>query len=329
VANSRPTLLLLALSLNVSCGLFSSELTLPSPEAIDLARAEASADWELLEEAYVRFHREPKQGLADLRALREENPTSTRLAMFLQDMELEFEDSNLVLLRAQAAYEKQGSGLSALLLARVEEDPARGLLLLEKALRLDPSLTQAKVYWLAMHARAGDPDVLEELIRLLWEHPASAEGWRLLGELAPLFERPDLALAAAQTEPWSAFEATTRAEYTLAATDLAAGDAERAFLGARALADDLWQGRVLEAAALAQLGRAEEALLILESEIEQRPEEPVLWFNKGLLLRDYLARGPEARVAFEKFLTVNHSSDDANLKRVIQVEFWLSQDPPQ
>lgn len=329
MANSRPTLVLLALSLNVSCGLFSTELTLPSSEAIRVARVESEPDWGLLEKAYVLYMRDTKESLGSVRALQSENPGSVRLAMFLQDVELELEGQALVELRAEAALDKQETGLNALLLARVEEDPHRRLRLLEMALKLDPSLTQAKVHWLAMNARAGDADVLEEIIRLLWEHPASAEGWRLLGELAPLFERPDLARAAAQTEPWSGFEATMRAERTLAAQDLSAGDASSALRRARALADDLWQGRLLEAAALAQLGRAKEALEVVESVIRKWPEEPSAWFNKGLLLRDYLARSAEARVAFEKFLEVNRASDGTNLKRVMQVEFWLSQDAPK
>ncbi|MDA0666703.1 MAG: hypothetical protein O3A95_00645 [Planctomycetota bacterium] len=329
MANSRPTLLLLALFLNVSCGLFSSELTLPSPEAVRAARVESETDWELLEGAYALYKRDPEESLRGVRALQLENPDSVRLAIFLQDLELELEGRKLVGLRAEAALEKQETGLNALLLARVEEDSIRRLQLLNNALRLDPSLTQAKVHWLAMNAVAGDADVLEEITALLWEHPASAEGWRLLGELAPLFERPDLARAAAQTEPWSVFEATTRAEYTLAVTDLSAGDAETALLKARALADDLWQGRLLEAAALAQLGRAKEALEVVESVIQERPEEPAAWFNKGLLLRDYLARSAEARVAFEKFLEVNQASGESNLKQVMQVEFWLSQNAAQ
>lgn len=325
MANSRPTLLLLALFLNVSCGLFSTELSLPSQEAVRLARVEDSTDWEILEEAYLLSQTDSREGLEAMRALQQEHPNSVRLAMFLQDVELALDGEKLVALRAETALEEEPSGLNSLLLARIVDDPVRRLRLLEKARRLDPSLTQAKVYWLAMNARAGDADVLDELIVLLWEYPASAEGWRLLGELAPLFERPDLALAAAQTEPWSSFEATTRAEYTLAASDLSAGDAAKALIGARALADDLWQGRLLEAAALAQLGRAKEALAVVELLIEERPLEPAAWFNKGLLLRDYLARGAEARVAFERFLEVNQESGEANLMRVMQAELWLSQ----
>lgn len=305
--------------------MFSAELTLPSQDAIRVAREESAQDWELLEEAYLFYREESKQSLPSVRALQLENPASVRLALFLQDIELELEGKKLVGLRAESAFEKQETGLNALLLARVQEDPSQRLLLLERALRLDPSLTQAQVHWLAMNARAGDADVLDEIIGLLWEHPACAEGWRLLGELAPLFERPDLARAAAQTEPWSSFEAPTRAEYTLAATDLSAGNAAKALLEARQLADDVWEGRLLEAAALAQLGQAKEALEVVEAVIQERPDEPAAWFNKGLLLRDYLARGAEARLAFEKFLEVNKASGQANLKQVMQVEFWLSQ----
>lgn len=319
----------MALSFFVSCGLLSSELTLPSQESVRLARVAAVDDWELLEQAYVFMTRDARGGIAEVRAMLEQSPNSARLAMFLQDMELEQDGQDLVFLRAKAAFEKNRIGLNAFLWARVEDDPENRFRLLERASYLDPSLTQAKVYWLAMNARAGDAEVLDELIRLLWESPGSAEGWRLLGELAPLFERPDLARAAAQTEPWSAFEASTRAEYTLAVTDLEAGDAEKALRGARSLADDLWQGRLLEAAALAKLGRANEALDVVESVIEDRPQEVVAWFNKGLLLRDYLARPEDARVAFEKFIELNQESGGATLRRVMQVELWLSQDQKQ
>jgi len=317
---------MIALSLVVSCGLFTSELELPSKVAIQSAREQDSAAWELLETAYEAMQGEPRAGLQAVRTLRDANPDDVRLAMFLQDMEIQYEDRSLVSSRAEAAFAKDETGLHALLLARVVEDPTESYRLLERALSLQPELTQARVYWLAMSARAGDPEVLDELAALLMDQPGSAEAWRLLGELAPLFERPDLARAAAQTEPWSKFEASTRAEYTMAVADLSSGDAEKALLGAHALADDLWQGHLLEAAALAKLGRAQEALEVVESVIADRPNEAAAWFNKGLLLRDYLARGVEAREAFEKFLELNALAGGGDLMRVMQAELWLRQD---
>ncbi len=274
----------------------------------------------------LAFQEDPRGGLQIVRALVEQYPEDVRLAIFLQDIELQVEDPELVRRRAQAAWREQPSGLHALLAARVATGPEERYTLYGKALELAPGLTQARVHRLFMEARAGEPEVLDTLIALLNEVPGSAEAWRLLGDLAPLYGRKDLARAAAQTEPWSLAEDPSRAAYTLAVADLQAGNPQAALEQARLLPDDLWEGRLLEAAALAALDHPSKAMEVVEAVLKERPDEPAALFNKALLLREYLGRAEEARPILERFLEVSAAGDSSNLGRVMQAELWLSRE---
>ena len=274
----------------------------------------------------LAFQEDPRGGLQIVRALVEQYPEDVRLAIFLQDIELQVEDPELVRRRAQAAWREQPSGLHALLAARVATGPEERYTLYGKALELAPGLTQARVHRLFMEARAGEPEVLDTLIALLNEDPGSAEAWRLLGDLAPLYGRKDLARAAAQTEPWSLAEDPSRAAYTLAVADLQAGNPQAALEQARLLPDDLWEGRLLEAAALAALDHPSKAMEVVEAVLKERPDEPAALFNKALLLREYLGRAEEARPILERFLEVSAAGDSSNLGRVMQAELWLSRE---
>lgn len=274
----------------------------------------------------LAFQEDPRGGLQIVRALVEQYPEDVRLAIFLQDIELQVEDPELVRRSAQAAWREQPSGLHALLAARVATGPEERYTLYGKALELAPGLTQARVHRLFMEARAGEPEVLDTLIALLNEVPGSAEAWRLLGDLAPLYGRKDLARAAAQTEPWSLAEDPSRAAYTLAVADLQAGNPQAALEQARLLPDDLWEGRLLEAAALAALDHPSKAMEVVEAVLKERPDEPAALFNKALLLREYLGRAEEARPILERFLEVSAAGDSSNLGRVMQAELWLSRE---
>lgn len=324
MVNSRLTFALAALPWLASCGLFSSEQSLPDAALVRDARAAEGVSWTRLAGGLLAFEENPRGGLQIVRALVEQYPEDVRLALFLQDIELQVEDPELVRRRAQTAWQEDPSGLHALLAARVATEPEKRFLLLGKALELSPGLTQARVYRIFMEARAGEPEVLDELIALLHEDPGSAEAWRLLGDLAPLYGRKDLARAAAQTEPWSLAEDPSRAAYTLAVADLQAGDPQAALDQARLLPDDLWEGKLLEAAALAALDNPGKALEIVEALLEERPEEPAALFNKALLLREYLGRSDDARPILERFLEVSAAGDASNLMRVMQAELWLS-----
>ena len=279
--------------------------------------------WERLDAAYQAVQRHPELGLVEVRELVAAHPEDVRLALYLQDLELEQDPRGLVRQRANSAYAARQTALTALLAARVQEDPDKRYLLLQRSVGLDGSLTQAQVEKIRMEARAGDPQVLDQLIAVLNRDPGSAEAWRLLATLAPLYERPDLARAAVQTEPWSWEEDSVRADYTLAVADLDAGNPQQVLLEARALPADMWEARLLEAAALAQLDHPEKALEVVEQVLVEHPDLPEALFNKGLLLRDYLGRNEDAIPVFRRFLEVNEASGQANLLRVTQVQFWL------
>lgn len=320
---SRPTLLLACLALTVSCGLLAQEQDLPPLAAVEAARAGERSAWERLDEAYRGVQEDPIRGLAALRASVERFPEDVRLAIYLQDVELELDPRDLVRRRANSAFREERTGLHALLAARVQEDPEQRYRLLGVAVDLDPELTQAWVARIWMEARAGEPEVLDRLIGLLRDDPGSAEAWRMLADLAPLYARPDLARAAVQTEPWSFEESSLRADYTLAVADLSAGNTQEALREARALPPDMWEGRLLEAAALAQLDNPEEALAVVEEVLTNHPDLPEALFNKGLLLRDYLGRNDEAIPVFQRFLEVSKETGNSNLLRVTQAQLWL------
>ena len=320
---SRPTFLLACLTLTASCGLLAQEQDLPPLAAVEAARIAEQSSWERLDEAYRAVQVDPLRGLANLRDAVEANPRDVRLALYLQDVELAQDPQDLVLRRANSAYREQPTGLHALLAARVQEDPEKRYRLLGVAVELDPSLTQAWVARIWMEARAGEPEVLDRLIGFLNEDPGSAEAWRMLADLAPLYARPDLARAAVQTEPWALGENTLRADYTLAVADLSAGNVRQALEEARALPPDMWEARLLEAAALARLDNPQKALEVVEEVLVEHPNLPEALFNKGLLLRDYLGRNEEAIPVFRRFLEVSEASGEANLLRVTQVQLWL------
>lgn len=320
---SRLTFALMPLLLAVSCGLLAQEQDLPPLAMVDAARESEQDAWALLDEAYQAVQEDPRLGLAHLRALVDDHPKDARLALYLQEVELQQDPADLVRRRANTAFREERTGLHALLAARVQEDPEKRYRLLGVAVDLDPDLTQARVARIRMEARAGEPEVLDRLIELLNQDPGSAEAWRMLADLAPLYARPDLARAAVQTEPWSWGEDSLRADYTLAVADLSAGNVRDALREARALPQDMWQARLLEAAALARLGNPEQALVVVEGVLSQHPELPEALFNKGLLLRDYLGRNEEAIPVFRRFLEVSEASGQADMMRVTQVQLWL------
>ncbi len=322
-------LLPLVLLLAPGCGLLFGEPDLPDAATIQAARAADQQDWELLTDAYVRSQQaeNPEVGLAVVRDLMQRHPESVRLAFFEQDLAVDFEGRTAVLAQADAALSGTPTALALLLRARLERDRTLRLEYVRQALDLERDLPQGRVMRLALEARGGEPEVLDRIIRLLQDHPASAEGWRLLGELAPLYDRTDLARAAALTEPWSPVAEREEALYSLAVAELRAGNAARTLALAEGLHPDGARTTLLRAAALASLERPQEALTLIDQVLVKEPRNAVAVFDRALLLRDYLGRHQESRLDLERFLQLADEGVAVPLTRRMQAELWLKQGP--
>lgn len=321
---SRPTLWLAALLLGLpACGLLVSESLPPTLEEVAIARAAEADDWALLESAWVAVEDNPFDPLRAIASLREQHPSSVRLAMYEQDLQVQHLEMGQVRSLAKARYQEQPSGLHSFLYARVTQAQESRDALLADALERDEDLVEAHVAQLAHAAFAGDTEVLVKLLDLLNDHPGSAQAWRLLGTLAPLYDRRDLAHSAAATEPWSPFDSIERATYTVSRRALQDGFPEFALQRSRELPPGTSQTINLQAAALAALDQADVALQVIDDFLAEHPNDMVAIFNRALLLREYLGRAEEAAVELERFLELDEQQGGSDLMRRMQAELWL------
>jgi hypothetical protein len=308
-----------------ACGLFVSDPLPPDLELVFAARAEQAADWALLDEAWRVVEENQHDPLRELAALRLEHPESVRLAVFEQDMQVKILGLEQTRRLAATLQRDQPGALNAFLAARVVESVQERDALLVVALDEDEDLVEARVLQLANAAFAGDTEVLADLIDLLDDYPGSAQAWRLLGRLAPLFDRRDLAYRAAATEPWSPVDAMDRAAYAAARRALLDGFAEEALASARRLPAGTSDSANLQAAAFAALGRPVAALEVIDRFLQEHPDDLVAVFNRALLLREYLGRADEAATGLRRFLELEEQQGGADLTRRMQAELWLGQ----
>lgn len=308
-----------------ACGLFRSAPELPSLEQVRAARAEQEPQWQRLRAAYDALLLDPLRGWAVVEEMAARAPGDARLAALIQDLRVEQQGEEAVLAQAQARYEEDPSAMNAWLLARRTASKPRRLALVEEVLEQQPGHQQAQVMRLALQAHAGEPEVLDELIRLLGRQPGLAEGWRLLGELAPLYARPELALRAAETEPWSPYANPRASTIALAEAQLAGGEPERALSALSGLPVDDDTAAVVRAAAHAAAGRPERAQAILAAVIARDPGNAVAHFNLGLLYRDYLPDAALAERHLQAYLDQADLPGEQDLLRRMQAEYWLMQ----
>lgn len=321
----RSLLLLASLLAAPACGLFRSEPELPTLEQVQEARAEQEPQWQRLRAAYETLLRDPIRGWEEVEAMAAAAPGDARLAALIQDLRVEQQGEEAVRAEARSRYEQDPSAMNAWLLARrTPEKPAR-LALVEETLAQQPGHQQAQVMRLALLAHAGDPKILQELIVLLRRHPGLAEGWRLLAEFAPLYARPELAMRAAETEPWSPYANPRTSALLLAEALLAGGQHERALAALAALPADDDGAAIVRAGAHAAAGRPERARDILLAVIARDPGNAVAHFDLGLLFRDYLPDPARARHHLEQYLAQADLPGEQELLRRTQAEFWLMQ----
>lgn len=322
---SRALLLTLACAALPACGLFRSAPELPSLEEVRAARAEQEPQWQRLRTAYEAVLLDPLRGWAVVEEMSARAPGDARLAALIQDLRIEQRGEDAVLAEAQARYAEEPSVMNAWLLARRTAAKPRRLELVEEVLREQPGHQQALVMKLALQAHAGEPEVLDELIRLLRRQPGLAEGWRLLGQLAPLYARPDLALRAAETEPWSPYANPRHSTLALAGALLAGGEPDRALATLSGLPADDDDAALVRAAAHAAAGRPERAQTILTQLLTRDPANAIAHFNLGLLHRDYLPDPALAERHLQAYLEQADLPTEQDLLRRMQAEYWLLQ----
>ena len=282
------------------CGLLESEIEPPSLEKAQAVRQKQVTEWQYLDRAYQIYQ---LQGLPAVEQYLEQDQPTLRAEVLLQDLRAKHVDAAQLLQRYEDRYLAQDNARSAYLLSRLKRVKSDRKALLEFARKKDGDLLQARVDLLALEPfRVGTQEVLDRLLKLLKQDPGLAEGWRLLREIAPLYGRPDLACLAAELEPWAGFEDPYEAQLDQVRTCLDAGRANAALQRLQDFGLKSKDALFLNAAALTQLERGQEAWVLLQSMQEQWPQDAMIHFNLAIVARDFLGQPQLAAEELEVFL---------------------------
>tara|TARA_B100001750_G_scaffold81604_1_gene64830 strand:- start:85 stop:1008 length:924 start_codon:yes stop_codon:yes gene_type:complete len=294
---------------------------LPSLIEVEEAKQENVEEWLLLEAVEKAWW---EIGPAEARQVAVGFEHSPRVAVLLQDLQALGQSAEEFERFWVQNWEENPGFLSAYLAARACQDPDIRGSLAGQSLRFKPDFVQARILRIgARPFRVGDEEGLQRLITILSNHPGCAEGWRLLGHLASLHGRDDIALRAALTEPWvnthsSEFVMQTKVRAALAAgefnTALQILDAESAPLSK--------ESRLLLATVLVESGRPEESREVLETLLSSFPQDHNVLFNLGVLYRDYLGNKEQAITYFRIFLE-DESGAGLPLPQMLQARLWL------
>ncbi|MDP6849606.1 MAG: hypothetical protein QGH51_07560 [Planctomycetota bacterium] len=319
----------LALLVVPACGFLTREPNLPNFEAIQEARADSAEEWLALEKAAALWSIQGNGALPQLRDWAQQPHSPLRLRAYVLDLEYR----NCATRAEQLSFLNElknqwlssGDPEDAYLAARFSsrED---ALSLVHLALELEPDLVSAKVLLLGLQAHAGDPQPLHKLIFLLEENPGSAEAWRLLGRLAPFYNRADYALAAAEQEPW--IQTAWNPSAYQAALALNASQPKSA-LSYLENAEDGMRTQLLRAQAFVDCGDTHEAGRLLDELVRQNPQSLIAHFNYGVLANGPLKQPELARREFEIVLRLAEEGHSFPLQRRLQVEIWLERLTPK
>ena len=309
-----------------ACGLLQSKPEAPSLERAVRAKTADQEQWSRLGETLRVYQASGLEAAEDF--LAKQGRLEVREEVLVQDLRGEHWTDQALLRSYRNRYEASRDALSALLLARLTDDPDARMRLLEEAKKRDPKLPQVRVEILANEPfRIGDETVLERLLGLLDDEPGLAEGWRLLREVGPRYGYPELACTAAELEPWCPSEDPTAARMDQVRTCLAAGRARAALERLDRFGLESREAQLMRASALAEVGRAPEAWELLRSMQVASPSDPMVSFNLGLLARDYLSEPERARTEFERFLELvaqaRAQGQSVPELRVLQAKVWL------
>jgi hypothetical protein len=312
----------------VGCGLFQSDLGAPKAKDVTAARLRDQEEWARLSAAVQAYEAE---GLEAAEGLLDQVEPGVRAEVLLQDLRGEVWTPEALYGHYNERYLLQRDALATYLLARVTQSRAARRVLLDEAQRKDRKLLQIRVDALAIEPfQVGDDEVLQKLLALLDQDPGLAEGWRLLREIAPRYGRPELASAAADQEPWATNEDPLAARFDQVRTALDAGRLKQALERLNSFALQGHQAELLRATILTELGRQNEAWLVLQAMLETWPEDPMIHFNLALLAKDHLNQPAVAKTELELYL---ECSDRAALRgekvsyfRRLQAQTWLRVD---
>jgi len=306
-----------------ACGLFKNEPTLPDAEDIQEAREDAAQDWFVLEKAASLWTIQGEDVLPQLKDWCQQPHASLRLRAFVLDLEFRSlesgPDKSAFSRRLSKRWEETQQPEDAYLAARFSPHPD-ALELVNAALELSPDLVPAQVLQLGLQAQAGDPLHLNRLIALLEENPGNAEAWRLLSRLALFFNRPDLAFAAAEQEPWIQSEWNPAGYQAALALDAGQADLALSYLEK---AEDGIQITLLRAQAFLDQGDALEAGRLLDELVREYPDSLTVHFNYGVLAQGPLKQPELARREFEAVLRLAGEGQTLPIQRRLQVELWL------
>jgi len=305
-------------------------MEVPVPSKIEKSRQLQQLDWDRLDSAFQVYQAD---GLAAAERFLEQEPATLRGEVLLQDLRRAHLSKADLREHYEQRYLAHDSGLSAFLLSRVVKVKAERKSLLEVAQRRDPDLLQVRVDLLSLEPfRVGNDEVLTRLLKLLRQDPGLAEGWRLLREIAPLYGRADFACAAADLEPWSKGEPLYEAQLDQVRTYLAANDPTTALKRLQEFELESQDALFLEASALAQLERGQEAWVLLQRMQELWPKEAMIHFNLAIVARDYMGQPQLAAEELDVFLELADEPDlDRQVPyfRKVQAWTWLRELRPE
>jgi len=310
------------------CGLLIPDLQPPSTSEVVKAKALDQEEWSQLQVWVAAYQ---GSGLGKVEELAGVKALSVRQAVLLQDLRRQawMESPRRWREFYASLFEESPTALHGYLFSRATNHRGKRIQLLIAALNKDPELHQARVEWLALKPfQPGDERILDSLLVLLQEEPGLAEAWQVLEDQAVRHGRWDLAQVALKAGYWTGDEETADRELASARYLLADGRAElvleitqRPYLRKR---DRLF----LASAALAELGNGREARQKMELAQQAWPNDPWVYFNLGLLGRDYLADPVLARQSLRKFLRLADADgaqafDKVTLGSRLQATSWL------
>jgi tetratricopeptide (TPR) repeat protein len=296
----------------IGCGVLRRDgssrdsLSAESRERFDLARR-------------LESERKETEAAGILRQLIEENPDNVRLHREYQDVRIRMGEEDAVRAEYRRLAATREDGVSLLLDARLEPDPARRRSRIEAAIQRDPSLPwgyYARAVELAREGKLADArDEFHRADRLGNPLPeaglAAAESSLELGDYATAIE--DLT-AYLDHEP-----SDVNARFDLASALASVGrvaDAREEFTRVLEAEPRDRDARIGLGNALLREGRIDEALAAYEEVAREDPTNPDPYYNIGILYESYKNDTASAVAAYRKFLELGG-------KESLRVSRWI------
>ena len=319
-------LVLLGFGLLPCCGLFLSKFEFPSAEEVRVAID--VEEWHLLHD-WLEIYRD--EGLEALEAQVDVDNLTIRQAVFLQDIRCDFSEEARSNWRDyyQKLYEDSPTPVTSYLFSRVVTSRVDRIKLLENCLMEDPSFNHARIELLSLRPfQPGDDTTIKSLTLMLQKNPGLLEAWRSLEEHAVRHGYWDLAQKALVARYLPVQSASADYELQRARYLLSEGQAEMALQASQSISMRPRDGLFVAAAAFAELGDLESSRKKMELARKSWPLDPWVYYNLGLLGRDYLDDKELALSSFNEFLRLvslatSEDFESASLGYRLQVLSWV------